>query len=65
MLPLAIAGLGLAMLMDRDDELGQHLREFPVGAWPNGEHRQVWHFSKRGSRWSNWNYSVGYRFIKG
>jgi hypothetical protein len=64
-LPFAVAGLGLAMSMDRDDELGQHLRDFPVGAWPNGEHRQVWHFSKRGSRWSNWNCGVGYRFIKG
>lgn len=63
-LPLAIAAVGQIMSMDQDDQLGQHLMEFPVGGLPPGEHTQFWSFSG-GSWWySNWKYSVQYRIIK-
>jgi hypothetical protein len=63
-LPFAVAAFGGVMRLDQDDELGQHLREFPVWAVPKGEHVQVWAF-RGGSGWySSWRYAVRYRVIK-
>jgi hypothetical protein len=63
-LPFVIQGVGGIMSLDKDDELGQHLREFPVGATPDGEHLQLWTFSQ-GGWYSGWNYTVRYKIIKG
>jgi hypothetical protein len=63
-LPFVIQGVGGIMSLDQDDELGQHLREFPVGAMPDGEHLQLWTFSQ-GGWYSSWNYIVRYKIIKG
>lgn len=64
-LPYALNAVGQIMLLDKDDELGQLQAEFPVGSLPDGEHAQTWTFSKGGSFYSNWRYSVLYRVIKG
>ena len=63
-LPFVIQGVGGIMGLDKDDELGQHLREFPVGATPDGEHLQLWTLSQAGL-YSGWNYTVRYKIIKG
>jgi hypothetical protein len=63
-LPFVIQAVGGIMSLDQDDELDQHLREFPVGSMPDGEHLQLWTFSQ-GGRWSSWNYTVRYQVIKG
>ncbi|GIK43686.1 MAG: hypothetical protein BroJett011_75190 [Chloroflexota bacterium] len=65
-LPFAIAAVGGTMQLDRDDELGQHLREFNIGQISNGTHGQEWSFQDRIIRfWSDWKYKVRYRIIKG
>ncbi len=63
-LPFVVQGVGSIMSLDQDDELDQHLREFPVGSIPDGEHLQLWSFSQ-GGHWSSWNYTVRYQVIKG
>ncbi|WP_414548921.1 hypothetical protein [Anabaena sp. CCY 0017] len=64
-LPVAIGVVGGIMKMDKDDELGQHLREFPVQSLPNGSHLQIWNFKKRGNWYSSWDYTVRYKIHKG
>ncbi|MGQ7296131.1 hypothetical protein [Quadrisphaera sp. KR29] len=64
-LPFAIAAVGGVMSLDGDDELGQHLREFPVGAVAAGSHQQVWSLRGGSSWWSRWRYTVRYQVLKG
>ncbi|MBD1823117.1 hypothetical protein H6F51_11580 [Cyanobacteria bacterium FACHB-DQ100] len=64
-LPFAISAIGGIMSLDQDDELGQHLREFPVWAIPNGESLQIWGFKGGGGWYSSWRYAVRYRVIRG
>jgi hypothetical protein len=64
-LPLAIQVVGGIMSMDKDDELGQLLHEFPMWSLPNGSHAQVWNFTGGGWWYSNWKYAVRYQVIKG
>ncbi|AFZ22086.1 hypothetical protein [Allocoleopsis franciscana] len=64
-LPFAISAVGGVMSLDKDDELGQHLREFPVWSVPNGDHFQIWPFKGGGGWYSSWRYAVRYRVIKG
>jgi hypothetical protein len=64
-LPFAIAGVGLAMMLDKDDELGQLKRDLPVSAIPSGSHAQFWTLQKKGGWYSSWAYTVTYRIHKG
>jgi hypothetical protein len=64
-LPFAIAGVGLAMMLDKDDELGQLKRDLPVSAIPSGSHAQFWTLQKKGGWYSSWDYTVTYRIHKG
>lgn len=64
-IPLAIAGVGLAMKLDKDDELGQLKRDLAISALPNGSHTQFWTLRKRGGWYSSWDYTVTYKIHKG
>lgn len=64
-LPFAIQTVGGLMSLDQDDDLGQHAREFPVGALPNGTHLQTWSVRGGGGWWSSWRYTVRYQVTKG
>lgn len=64
-LPLAIAGVGAIMKMDKDDKLGETKRDLPIAALPNGSHTQFWSLKKPGGWYSNWDYTVTYKIHKG
>lgn len=66
-LPLAVQGLGLAVQLDADDELGQHLCEYPVGVRATVVSTQSVPFQKTTGRWgwSTWQYTVTYHIVTG
>lgn len=64
-LPIATqVALGLISI-DRDDELGTHVADFPGWLTPHGEHRREWLCRGGSNGWSNWRYRIRYRVIKG
>ncbi|MDP8929214.1 MAG: hypothetical protein M3O70_11755 [Actinomycetota bacterium] len=70
LLPVVRQGIGAVMQMDIDDELGQHVADFPLWGLPqpNGGPIGLSQFVplKGGSGWwSSWNYTVNYRVLLG
>ena len=64
-IPMAIAVFGAAAKLDKDDLLGEHKRQLPISAIPNGSHAQFWTLRRKSGWYSSWDYTVTYKIHKG